>query len=244
MPPRLPLILLLTSVFLRPGLTAAQGPLSIEQLIMESSRMQIATGIELLSALSPAGERRDTQVTSALRYGIATDFELNATLGALTRDDGGQRADRQTLGLGANWQAMHEGRLPALVLEGRLDAISRVAGEDRMFSTGAVAATIYRSVDPVVLSLSVVGTGAFADTTGGLPAGESSSALASYFSELPAGSVELLDPVQMEETRGEIWPLIGAVVTIDLALATFFWGTYVPSVTGNSWSGRGLYNLP
>ncbi len=63
------------------------------------------------------------------------------------------------------------------------------------------------------------------------------NALADHFGELPAGTLEVLDPVEMQETKGQLWPLIGAVVTVDLALATFFWGTYVPTVTGTSPTG-------
>lgn len=76
-----------------------------------------------------------------------------------------------------------------------------------------------------------------ADTGGDLVRAGSMTALADHFGELPAGTLEVLDPAEMQDTQGQLWPLIGAVVTVDLALATFFWGTYVPTVTGTSPTG-------
>jgi hypothetical protein len=49
------------------------------------------------------------------------------------------------------------------------------------------------------------------------------SALGSYTQE-----VMPLDAGQMAETEGQLLPIIAAVVTIDFALAGFFWGIYVP----------------
>jgi hypothetical protein len=91
----------------------------------------------------------------------------------------------------------------------------------------------------------LMSAGASADATGGFDAYGGTNSLADHFGELPSGLVEVMDPVQMQETQGELWPLIGAVVTVDLALATFFWGTYVPTVTGGASASNGrLMSLP
>jgi hypothetical protein len=138
------------------GSVAAQSPLSIEQLIVDSARLQLSTAVDFRSVLGPAGERRDSLVTTALRYGVAPGLEVNGAVGVETRDWGSQSTARQTVSLGANWQLAHEGRLPALVLEGRLDAWSTGEGARGAFPGGALAATAYRSIDPVVLSLSAL----------------------------------------------------------------------------------------
>jgi hypothetical protein len=51
-------------------------------------------------------------------------------------------------------------------------------------------------------------------------------------SALPA--VELLSDSEMASTHGRFAPLalIGVVVGADLALASFFWGVYIPTVYG------------
>jgi hypothetical protein len=47
-------------------------------------------------------------------------------------------------------------------------------------------------------------------------------------------SVEQLSPAEMQATEGRLAlvPFIAAVVSVDLALAGFFWGVYVPYATG------------
>ena len=47
------------------------------------------------------------------------------------------------------------------------------------------------------------------------------------------GIVPLTD-AQMDATEGQLWPIIGAVVTLDLALSSYFWGVYVPTMYGSS----------
>jgi hypothetical protein len=54
----------------------------------------------------------------------------------------------------------------------------------------------------------------------------------------------VLDDTQMQETQGELWPFIFGVATVDLALATFFWGTYVPTVSGSGAFCAGGCNWP
>ncbi len=52
----------------------------------------------------------------------------------------------------------------------------------------------------------------------------------SAFPSASAQDVQVLSESTMAETEGELWPFSAAVVTIDLGLATFFWGSYVPTM--------------
>jgi hypothetical protein len=57
--------------------------------------------------------------------------------------------------------------------------------------------------------------------------------LAGAFHSAPQTAVEALDDSAMNNTRGELWPWIIGVAALDISLASFFWGTYVPTVTGS-----------
>lgn len=140
-----------------PGVSA-QAPLSIEQLLAPSARWQLVTTIDHASTGStPFEERRSTLGSVVLRYGVTARLELS---GRLTRrvdeqrsPGGSERRTGQSTSIGLAWLARPEDRWPALLLEARADVASRFAG-----SAGgageALALTTYRSVDPVVLSLS------------------------------------------------------------------------------------------
>lgn len=45
-------------------------------------------------------------------------------------------------------------------------------------------------------------------------------------------TIDVLSTTDMEDTRGELWPFVLGVVGLDLAISTYFWGTYVPSMSG------------
>lgn len=62
-----------------------------------------------------------------------------------------------------------------------------------------------------------------------VPSGEFNLA----FSGAESSALLPMSEAAMGETRGEIWPFIAAVVATDLALATYFWGVYVPSVSNS-----------
>lgn len=75
---------------------------------------------------------------------------------------------------------------------------------------------------------------------GTVPAGENAftdderAILAGAFQSAPAQAVEGLDASAMNDTRGELWPWIIGVAALDISLASFFWGTYLPTVTGSA----------
>ncbi|GEM_PF-941797 len=57
------------------------------------------------------------------------------------------------------------------------------------------------------------------------------------FAEAPTESVSWLSESQMTETKGEVMPFILGVVAVDLALAGFFWGVYVPNYASGGGGG-------
>jgi hypothetical protein len=73
---------------------------------------------------------------------------------------------------------------------------------------------------------------------GGLQADGGDGLLHYGFGEYAAGGsgAEALDAVGMAETRGRIWALPLAIVGVDLALMSFYWGVYVPSLGGGGGS--------
>jgi hypothetical protein len=58
--------------------------------------------------------------------------------------------------------------------------------------------------------------------------------LAAAFAAPPEAAPQPLSASQMQATEGQLWPLIGAIVSVDLALSGYFWGVYVPTVYGSS----------
>ena len=57
--------------------------------------------------------------------------------------------------------------------------------------------------------------------------------LANAFDGIGPPTTVLLDDQTMRDTRGELWPFVFGVVGLDLALAGYFWGVYVPAVGGS-----------
>lgn len=137
---------------------SAQAPLSIEQLLAPSARWQLVTSIDHASTgATPFEERRSTRGSMLLRYGLSARLEVS---GRLTRHLDEQRSPRgrttrrgRAASIGLAWLVRPEDRWPALLVEARADVQSRVAGS-KGGAGEALAFTTYRSVDPVVLSLS------------------------------------------------------------------------------------------
>lgn len=70
----------------------------------------------------------------------------------------------------------------------------------------------------------------FAKETGDDPATQL-KLLQSSFAVAPESEVLPLSPGAMHATQGELWPWIIGITTLDLALASFFWGDYIPTIT-------------
>jgi len=84
----------------------------------------------------------------------------------------------------------------------------------------------------LVISLGVA-QGAIADTRALAPAqNQDAMLLEASFGGDTVNQLVVLDDSEMRDTQGELWPFIFGVAAVDLALATFFWGAYVPTVTG------------
>ncbi|WP_439101232.1 hypothetical protein [Congregibacter sp.] len=54
--------------------------------------------------------------------------------------------------------------------------------------------------------------------------------LSTAFSGAPSASTRVLDEALMEDTQGALWPWIFGVVAVDISLASFFWGDYLPTM--------------
>lgn len=60
-----------------------------------------------------------------------------------------------------------------------------------------------------------------------------SALISNAFDSPPSSRVQVLDEHAMSRTQGELWPWIIGVVTLDLTLASFFWGDYIPTVASS-----------
>jgi len=140
-----------------PAPVRAQGPLSVEQLIVDDAQWQFTAASRFATAPGPAGEYREAGSSVSLRYGVRRDVELNIGLNRARilgiSGTGPAPAATCDLDLGLTWQVRHEDRWPALVLEGRIPLLAD--GNARQFLPGGygIAATLYKSIDPLVLSL-------------------------------------------------------------------------------------------
>lgn len=58
---------------------------------------------------------------------------------------------------------------------------------------------------------------------------------AQAFAGADYSEIALMNESAMQETEGQLWPLVGgiaAIVGVDIALSSYFWGVYVPSAGG------------
>lgn len=110
-----------------------------------------------------------TQIVAGLRYGVSRSTELNIRtryayftfteppadgVPSVFNDTG----NLQSLTLGANWLASPENGTPALLLSVSLDAIEKSSVDETKAlygETGRIGATVYKSIDPVVLSVAM-----------------------------------------------------------------------------------------
>ncbi|MEE4279664.1 MAG: hypothetical protein V2I82_14450 [Halieaceae bacterium] len=52
------------------------------------------------------------------------------------------------------------------------------------------------------------------------------------FGAVQADELQLLDQAAMESTEGELWPFVFGVAGLDIALSAYFYGVYVPAISG------------
>lgn len=160
------------------ALTAsAQLPLSIEELLVSERTLQLQSAVSYSNShtlvpvpvnlapghAAPAFSRRQSRVTSAttrLRYGVRPDLEINASAvhaRAEWRQPGlAGGADQYRLAVGASWLVSAENRTPAVLVTAGVDVLeSSWLDPEATYhgKTGRIGATLYRSIDPLVLSL-------------------------------------------------------------------------------------------
>ncbi len=136
----------------------AQSPINIEQLLTKPAVWQISSSLDYRST-SPASVQRGRQLSGAtgLRYGLTPRLEVNARVsGWQQRQSRGELQWEQqgrSVSIGGNWLLKRESFLPAILLEARGEVVSRGRRGQRSFPGARLGVTIYKSSDPVVLSL-------------------------------------------------------------------------------------------
>jgi hypothetical protein len=156
-PPAVPCLLCpALAVLMLSSAAQAQMPLTIEQLIVDRGRVQAFAAADYASETPfPGAANRSGGFSAALRYGITPDWEVNigARRESASRRTPGvaQEYRRRQYSAAVTWQFRREDRFPAALLSLRgWQAREGAGGTDH----GAEATlTMYRSLDPVVLSL-------------------------------------------------------------------------------------------
>lgn len=136
----------------------SQSPINIEQLLTKPSVWQISSSVDYRgSSFGSLQSGRQLSGSTGLRYGLTPRVEINARLTAWQHRQsfGELQSEEQgrSVSIGGNWLLKRESLLPAMLLEARGELISRDSREERSFPGGSVGLTIYKSSDPVVLSL-------------------------------------------------------------------------------------------
>jgi hypothetical protein len=98
----------------------------------------------------------------------------------------------------------------------------------------AVASRLATGVLAVILAnVANAGTLTAPSQAPSMQAGAAGRALIDLAFDAPAvEQVAILNDTQMTATRGDLWPFIFGVAAVDIGLAGFFWGVYVPTVAG------------
>lgn len=170
---------LLPLAMLQAPIADAQLPLSIETLLMPPSTFTLSTQTHWQESRQPTlsrritpsggallsiGQRRVEQSVNAVgaRYGFAPRWELNGRLlHRQTRwnDTGGRAGQAKgfSADVGLSWLVRPEHAAPAILVDARLDLLSKAAvpdAEQQSLQGAEFGITGYRSLDPVVLSVS------------------------------------------------------------------------------------------
>ncbi|MFK8042906.1 hypothetical protein [Congregibacter sp.] len=142
---------------------AAQSPINIDQLLAKASTWQVSSSFDY-RATSFTSLQRDRRATfsTGIRYGLTPRFELNGrfTASEQRQEFAGLEFRQKTQGasLGANWLIKPESALPALLLEARAVVHRNGSVSRRSLPEWRLGVTTYKSLDPVVLSLSAAMT--------------------------------------------------------------------------------------
>ncbi|MBN7795920.1 hypothetical protein [Parahaliea mediterranea] len=169
-------LILLGIVFFYCAGIGAQPPLEIENLIAPQHSIKFSVKLDYLqtrelvnvgplalnskNSLVQFNRFETASAISQVRWGLGSRVELNASYGHQTLDAsmgiGEQGSDREFLLIGGAWEVSPENSTPALVLNFSLEAAGNSYSHEKYIyaKTQSVGATIYRSLDPVVLSAS------------------------------------------------------------------------------------------
>ncbi|GAB5415338.1 MAG: hypothetical protein Cons2KO_29410 [Congregibacter sp.] len=147
----------------------AQLPLSVEQLMVPSNRWQTVLAVSQSSRTLGHPSLLQTSLVGTttslgLRYGVGEKLELNVQAvqsRQRTRQTFSGAAEQHSSGdsqigvrLGANWLLRSEDRWPALLIEMRSPLLLQDQRERGLARSYGITLTSYKSIDPVVLSVS------------------------------------------------------------------------------------------
>ena len=144
------------------GSAGAQGPLTIEQLLVDASRWQFVSGYDFRSATTSTGATAEsTGWNAAIRYGVSNRLELSARLGVQDLRIGSGLASAEqgveNISIGTNWLVHRESAFPALMVELNAEFNDDSNDGEPDFAATRWALTSYRTVDPLVISVTLAG---------------------------------------------------------------------------------------
>lgn len=145
-----PLSLLIIGVMASGSLCAREGqPLTIDNLMVDKNRVDVELSLSQLDYAGLAGH----SVLARTQWGARPDLNITASYGASDWQAVPSSESRYT-GLDLTWQIIKEGRSPALLLS---TSATRIDGPGNQRWQMGLGTTLWRSIDPVVLSLSLSG---------------------------------------------------------------------------------------
>lgn len=124
-------------------------PLTIDNLMVDANRVDVELSLSQLDYAGLVGH----SLLARTQWGARPDLNITASYGASDWQAIPDSATRYT-GLDLTWQMIEEGRSPALLLSASATRIDGPANQRWQMGLGT---TLWRSIDPVVLSLSMSG---------------------------------------------------------------------------------------
>ena len=144
-------------------LSAREGlPLTIDNLMIDTRHLDAELSFSQLNFAGLSGH----SLMMRSQWGARPDLNLTASYGSSRWQDLPSAEIRHS-GIDVSWQLAREGRLPAVLLSA---GATRINGAVKQWKMG-LGATVWRSIDPVVLSLTLAGFEHIGDQTQASPRG-------------------------------------------------------------------------
>tara|TARA_B110000503_G_scaffold127151_1_gene196548 strand:- start:522 stop:1220 length:699 start_codon:yes stop_codon:yes gene_type:complete len=141
--------ILLAAITSSGPLYAREGqPLTIDNLMVDPNHVDVVMGFSQFNLAGISGH----SFTARSQWGAHPDVNITASYGA-SFWGALPTAEIRHSGFDLSWQTVREGRLPAVLLSA---SATRIDGAVEQWQMG-LGATLWRSIDPVVLSLKISG---------------------------------------------------------------------------------------